>query len=348
MIHIPHSRPCFGADYQHAVRHVLQSNIVAQGSETQRLEHDIQQHLGCTSVLAVDSGTSALMLAIRGLGQHKTGLRVGIPTYACASLLFAVKAAGAEPVFIDCNARLGLEEKQTQAIAQTLDMLVLVHPFGGVEPLAAGSFPCFVIEDIAQSVGATLDGKAVGSFGDVTIGSLYATKPWGGAYGGFIASNNADLLQLCTDMSDPDQADINNVYAGHHQLSDIHASLARQRIQDATQTMAQRQLWAEKYDALIAQTSATPIQNPSNTTSNDFRYIVRSQQPADAIITKLQALNIMATRPIQRPLHHSNSSITCAQADHAWQHCISLPLLSDMSPIEFQHLQQGIQQCFPS
>lgn len=347
-MHIPHSRPTFGTGYQHVVTQILKSSQVTQGDETQYLEHDIQQHLGNTAVLAVDSGTSALMLAIRGLSQNNSGIRVGIPSYACASLLFAVKAAGAEPIFIDCNAQLGLDESQVIEAVKTLDILVLVHPFGLVEPLVTTNFPCFVIEDIAQSVGATIDGKQVGTFGDVTIGSLHATKPWGGVYGGFIASNNADLVKLCASMTNPDQTDICSAYAGHHQLSNVHASLARQRIQDAPHAIEQRQFWAQKYDALLAHTSATPIQPSERASSNHFRYIVRSQKPAETTIANLQTLNIIAARPVQQPLHHSNPAITCPQAEKVWEHCISLPLLSDMSAAEFQYIQQGIQQCFHS
>jgi len=344
-MHIPHSRPTFGKAFEHAANTLIQSGFLAQGSQTKVLEHSIQSFLQQRHVLAVDSGTSALMLAIRCLTQHKTHARVGIPSYACASLLFAVKAAGAQPIFMDCDASLCLEKEQALKTAKTLDVLVLVHPFGMVEPLVEEDFTCPVIEDIAQSVGATLHGKAAGTFGDLSIGSLYATKPWGGAYGGFITSQDLTLIETIKPMSNPDHADIHQVYAGHHQLSDLHAVIAIERLKVAESTQTQRQHWAYMYDKLLKNASATIIGAQPNTTSNYFRYIIRVDSHAADIIKKFQTFGIDASHPILKPLHLSEESHVCPQASQAWQNCVSLPMLADMNQKEFEHMQYGIEQC---
>jgi dTDP-4-amino-4,6-dideoxygalactose transaminase len=288
------------------------------------------------------------MLAIRALTQGKTRPRIGIPAFACASLWFAVKAAQAEPVLMDCNADLTLETDQAYQTAQSLDVLVLVHPFGMVEPLAAETFACPVIEDIAQSVGATLHGKPVGTFADVCIGSLYATKPWGGAYGGFIASHQHNIIQDCHTMINPDHADLAQDYVGHHQLSNIHAALAQQRITQAEQACEQRKHWAAAYDGLMANVDAMPIHTTENSTGNHFRYIVRCQQEVTPIIQAFRDLGIAASRPVQQPLHHADAQASCPQAQSAWQHCLSLPILADMNQEEFKWMQQGIQTCLLS
>ena len=345
---IPHSRPVFDAPYQDAVKDIIATGKLAEGAETRALEFVISSALHMPHVLAVDSGTSALMLAIRALAQGQLNPRVGIPAYACASLLFAVKAAGAEPVFMDCNASFTLNADQARDTAKTLDVLVLVHPFGLVEPLAAQTFPCPVIEDIAQSVGATLHHQPVGSFADVCIGSHYATKPWGGAYGGFISSNNAALIETCESMINPDQASLQAYYVGHHQLSNVHAALANVRISQAGEEQQQRRQWAGKYDVLFAGVDATPIKSCEDSVGNDFRYIIRSSQQASAIIQQLRELGIGASRPVQHPLHHSNAPTICPQANDAWQHGVSIPLLADMNGAEWALMQQGIQSCFHS
>ena len=349
MLHIPHSRPTFSQSFQDAVQAVVASGKLAQGETTKTLEHDIKQLLSIKSVLAVDSGTSALMLAIRALTHNKIGARVGIPSYTCASLLFAVKAAGAMPVFMDCTVDLTLDAKQAHNTAKTLDVLVLVHPFGMVEPLAADAFPCSVIEDIAQSVGATLHGKPVGSFADICIGSHYATKPWGGAYGGFIASHDEVFTSTCQTMINPDVANLSAAYVGHHQLSNIHAALATQRLSCSAQEAKQRKLWAEKYDAAFSNVStATPIHTSTNSTSNHFRYLVRCEHDAELVLGHFHQLGIAASRPVQQCLHHSQSPSSCPQAEQAWQSCISIPLLADMNDAEWALMQQGIQTCFHS
>ena len=348
MLHIPHSRPTFSQSFQDAVQAIVVSGQLAQGETTKTLEHDIKPLLNLNNVLAIDSGTSALMLAIRALTNNKIGARIGISTYACASLLFAVKAAGATPVFMDCTVDLTLDAEQAHNTAKTLDVLVLVHPFGMIEPLVTDVFPCPVIEDIAQSAGATLHDKPVGSFTDVCIGSHYATKPWGGAYGGFIASQNSGYIHTCQTMINPDSANLSSEYVGHHQLSNIHAALATQRLQSAQEDSKRRQHWAQKYDVLLANTTATPIQSCADSSSNAFRYIVRCEQDAGQVIANFRQLGIAANRPVQQCLHHSQPNLSCPQAEQAWQSCVSIPLLADMNDAEWALMQQGIQTCFHS
>ncbi len=348
---IPHSRPVFAAGVADVCNDVLAEQILACGKHTQALEQQVGQALGLPNTLAVNAGTSALMLAIRALSKGKTNPRVGIPSYVCASLWFAVKAAGAKPVLMDCNADFTLDAEQARDMSNTLDMLVLVHPFGMVEPLAAETFACPVIEDIAQSVGATFNEQKVGTFADVCIGSLYATKPWGGAYGGFIASKHAELIAQCGVMINPDGSNLEATYVGHHLLSNVHAALASHRIQHAEHEQKQRQAWAMKYDALLAefaeQGKASPIHSVAHSQGNAFRYLVHCAVDIAPIIQAFQSLGIAAARPVQQPLHQ-NDEQALPQAKHAWQHTLSLPLLADMSNDEFTLMQQGIRTCFTS
>ncbi|MDQ7002363.1 MAG: DegT/DnrJ/EryC1/StrS family aminotransferase [Ghiorsea sp.] len=342
-MHIPHSRPHFGQPFEDASQAVIHSGFLAQGKATAALEEYLQSQLAGQAVLAVDSGTSALMLAIRGLAKGKKYARIGIPAYACASLLFAVKNAGGIPVFMDCNQDLCLDKEAAMRAAKTLDILILVHPFGMVEPLVNAHFGCPVIEDLAQSAGAKWQGKSLGTFADVSIGSFYATKPWGGAYGGFVSSKDKTLITSIAKMTNPDQAGLQQDYAGHHQLSNLHATLAQVRLTHADSETQQRQAWITKYDSILKNYAVTPVRGIQG---NAFRYISRSEQSAAHVIQTLQGLGIVAMRPVQQPLHHVINGQPCPQADAAWQYCISLPLLHDMNEQEFLWLQQGLATCF--
>ena len=348
MIKIPHSRPSFGTEFEATALAVIQSGMTAQGAETNKLEQQISTQLSHRTVLATDSGTSALMLLIRHLTHGKTPARIGIPSFACTSLLYAVRAVGATPVFLDCDEQLCLEKEGLFETAQTLDALVLVHPFGMVEPLAQEQFPCPVIEDIAQSAGAILHGQPVGTFTDYAIGSLYATKPWGGAYGGFIAAKDANQIDAIRRMTNPDQDDLTLAYAGHHQLSNLHAVLATQRIEKSISETTERADLAARYNEILQDLAATPIHSHSESKGNHFRYIIRCENDAEPVIQKLQAMGIDARKPIQAPLHHSDQQSICPHAETMWQRCISLPMLTTMSSLEFAHMQQGMKQCLPS
>ncbi len=344
---IPHSRPLFDKPFSEAAQSVVSSGHTASAKQVAHLEQAIIQQIKGADGVAVDSGTSALMLAIRALftnfSTHNTTARIGIPAYACASLLFAVRAAGCTPVCMDCKHDLRLDENKAWDIAPSLDAIILVHPFGMIEPLVKEDWPCPVIEDIAQAAGAMLDGKAVGSFGDVTIASFYATKPWGGAYGGMVLGSQ----ELCTQiraMSNPDASDFTQAYVGHHQLSDIHASLVLCRLASYEQEMQQRQknmLWLDTH---LPQAYRQSINDRK--VGNAFRYIIRVNGHADSMIQHLRKHGVGATKPVQQPINLATGEV-CEGASQAWKDCISLPLLPSMSNDEHKQYEGGLKICFP-
>lgn len=338
---IPHSRPIFGPPFSESVQSVIASGHVASGVQANLLEQTIIQYIGCHDAVAVDSGTSALMLAIRSLSTQKSIKYIGIPAYACASLLFAVRAAGCTPIYMDCNHDLRLDERKAWDIAAKLDAVILVHPFGMIEPMVKETWPCPVIEDIAQAAGATLDGKPVGSFADIAIASFYATKPWGGAYGGMVVAGQ-DICAQVRAMSNPDTAEFAQNYVGHHQLSDIHASLALSRFACSEKEAAQRKQQLQWLDEHLPLSYVESISNRA--TGNAFRYIIRTQANADTTIQHLREHGIGACKPVQQPLNFATGEV-CEGASQAWKDCVSLPLLPTMSTDEYKQYEHGLKSC---
>jgi dTDP-4-amino-4,6-dideoxygalactose transaminase len=336
---IPHSRPRFGPAFEVALLEVLRSGQVVMGDQAASLESAVAMRLSQVRAVVTDSGTSALMLALRAMHMQGQIRRVGIPAYVCGSVPYAVRAAGLEPVAMDCGEDLRLHAGAlTQA--KHLDAVVLVHPFGMVEPLAAASWPCPVIEDVAQSVGAELDGRPVGSFGTLAIGSFHATKPWGGAYGGFVAGSDMAMLEAVCTMRDPDRADAWPGYAGHHQLSDLHAAMVLVRLGWAADERTHRRLLAERLDPWLAALGAEPLAGRHE--GNHFRYIVRIPGRAQQAIALLRAHGIGAMPPVPRLWEAGD----CAGARRAMADCVSLPLLADMAEQEVKQLRDGLPYAF--
>ena len=339
---IPHSRPLFNTTFEAAVQAVVTSGHTAMGEQARLLEQTVIQQIGCQNAVAVDSGSSAIMLAIRALAMQKNIQYIGIPAYACASLLFAVRAAGCTPVCMDCTPDLRLDMDKAWALSSQLDAVVLVHPFGMLEPMVKESWHCPVIEDIAQAAGATLDGKPAGSFGDIAITSFYATKPWGGAYGGMVMASTKHCEQI-RHMCNPDTDDFSQGYVGHHQLSDVHASLALCRLQGFQAEMQQRKQHMQWLDEHLPSSYVQSI--PHRSDGNAFRYIIRTHGEAEKHIQNLRKHGIAACQPVQKPLHLATGEV-CNGAQQAWQDCISLPLLPTMTTDEYQQYEKGLKACF--
>jgi dTDP-4-amino-4,6-dideoxygalactose transaminase len=339
---IPHSRPRFGPAFEAALLEVLHAGQVVMGERAGRLELEVASHLAQPQAVATDSGSSALMLVLRAMQMHGALRRVGIPAYVCSSVPYAVRAAGAEPVAMDCGEDLRLLPGEAQRQAAELDAVVLVHPFGMVEPLAAETWPCPVIEDVAQAAGAELNGRPVGSFGTFAIGSFHATKPWGGAYGGFVAGDEAATLTAIRTMSDPDRSDRWPGYAGHHQLSDVHAAMALVRIDWAADESTQRQRLALRLDEWFAGLAVEPLAGRHD--GNHFRYIARTSGGAEQAIGMLQAHGVGAMRPV--PALWMPEAEAPAGALAAFQDCVSVPLLADMTELELRIMKEALGHAF--
>jgi len=338
---IPHSRPVFGPAFIEATRRVINSGQLAAGPECEALEHEVADSIGIAHAAAVDSGSSALMLALHALKADRDIQRVGVPAYACRAILYAVRAAGMSPVCMDCSDDLRLDAVRVREMADGLDAVILVHPFGMIESMMAEPWPCPVIEDIAQSAGGRLDGRMLGGFGDVSVASFYATKPWGGACGGMVMSRNPGVCARVRRMCCADTADVMLPYAGNHQLSDIHAALARIRLSLADEERERRMLLSKTYDEWFSRLKARPVAREAS--CNHYRYIVRVDD-ASHVLDALRSHGVGAARPVEVPLSRLTGQ-TCHGAETAWQQCISLPLLTDISKDELKCMKKAVAAC---
>jgi len=323
------------------VADVVLSGHTARGPVSESLEDRIAGLTGMRYAAAVDSGSSALMLAMFSLMSRAPLKKVGIPAYACRALLHAVRACGAEPVFMDCAPDLRLDAAQAEALSSQLDAVILVHPFGMIEPLVKESWPCPVIEDIAQAAGGSFGGRPLGSFGDISIASFYATKPWGGAYGGMLMSNDQQMVEQACRMRHADSADVSLAYAGNHQLSDVHAALAMGRLDHAERECDKRTQLAARYDQWLAGKKARTIACGEG--ANHYRYIVRVEN-ADQAIATLHAAGVGAAHPVDKPLSGLLGEL-CKGTETARHECVSLPLLTDLSEEEEKIMFQALTTC---
>lgn len=339
---IPHSRPVFGKTFSDALIRVVESGHVAMGDEALLLEREVARRIQKACAVAVDSGTSAITLALRALAAAGGGNRVGIPAYTCSSVLYAVLAAGFEPVCMDCGEDLRLIPEQALKQAASLDAVIIVHPFGMVEPMAAEAWPCPVIEDIAQAAGAELNGRPVGSFGDVTIASFYATKPWGGAYGGMVASDDHALCEVIKAMRDPDGAVQLQDYAGHHQLSDLHAGMVNARLESVADEQSTREALAHVMDGWFDGEPVVPVAGIHK--GNHYRYLIRTAGEAESFINRLMHHGVSAARPVATPISRL-LGVDSPGAEKAWLDVVSLPMLADISEAELEQLREAVEAC---
>lgn len=191
-----------------AFNRVLSRGWFVLGPEVVAFEAQFAQYVGVAKSVSLANGTDALELALRAVGVGKGDL---VATVANAGMYTttALIAIGAEPFFIDVDqaSRTTTLHECERALTSGVKAVVVTHLYGRATPdiraiaelCARHNVP--LVEDCAQAHGAKLDGKMVGSFGDIACFSFYPTKNLGAlGDGGAIATNNVQLAEKVTRM----------------------------------------------------------------------------------------------------------------------------------------------------
>lgn len=195
---IPISVVQMGEDVEASVLSVIRSGVIAQGPMVKRLEDEFAAMIGVDHVVAVNNGTTALIAALQVL-DLEPGDEVVTSPFTFVATLNAILQAGATARFADISTtdfNMSADAVRT-VLGPRTKVLLPVHLYGQAADMAAlapmaDEHGLRLVEDAAQSHGATLGGRSVGSWG-IGCFSLYATKNLTSGEGGLISTNDADV-----------------------------------------------------------------------------------------------------------------------------------------------------------
>lgn len=189
-----------GQDIEKEVLKVLSSGKYILADNVQKLEKDFAAYNGVNHAIGVASGTDALHLALRALdvGPGDEVITVGFTFIATVE---AISYVGATPVFVDINPdtfNLDISELEKKITPKT-KAIIPVHLYGQPVDMdsvikIAQKYNLFVVEDCAQSIGATYKGKKTGSIGDIGCFSFFPTKNLGTFGDGGMITTNSDYI----------------------------------------------------------------------------------------------------------------------------------------------------------
>lgn len=194
-------RPMIGDEERDAVVEVMSSPQLVHGPRAKAFEAAFAAWLGPdVHATTVSSCTAGLHLAYMHLGIG-AGDEVIVPAQTHVATAHAVEITGARPVFVDCVRETGNidVEAMAQAITPRTRAISVVHFLGLPVDMVrvmevARRHDLFVIEDCALAIGASLDGRACGLWGDVGVFSFYPVKHMTTAEGGMVVSRHADVV----------------------------------------------------------------------------------------------------------------------------------------------------------
>ena len=324
---ILHSRPTIDENDILAVSGVLRSGNIAQGSVVEKFEQELAGYIGVKEGVATSSGTAALHLALLALNITRKDT-VAMPSYVCTAVLNAVNYVGALPLLIDTHPDTfhmdvgDLKRKLTPQVK----VIIVPHSFGlaaDLEEIIALGIP--LVEDCAQSIGATYKDKLTGSFGDISIFSFYATKMITTGEGGMVVSNAEELSRRIRDLRDYDNKG-NYVTRYNYKMTDFQASLGLSQLKRLNHFIEIRRSIAQKYNSELKNFCSLPANHGNDSQHIYYRYTVKLRHDAESFLKLSREKGINCERPVFKPLHRYLDLSGFTNTDNVWEKAVSIPI----------------------
>jgi len=324
---IPHSRPTIDETDILAVASVLHSGNIAQGSAVEKFEQELAGYIGVKGGVATSSGTAALHLAL--LALDITGKdTVALPSYVCTAVLNAVHYVGSSPLLIDIHPdtfNMDVEDLKRRLTPQ-VKAIIIPHTFGlaaDLEEIMALGIP--VIEDCAQSIGATYRNKLTGSFGNMSIFSFYATKMITTGEGGMVVSNSEEFLGKIRDLRDYDNRE-NYVTRYNYKMTDFQASLGLSQLKKLNHFIEIRRKIAQRYNIELKNLCSLPVSHKNDSKHIYYRYTIKLRRDVESFLKLSKEKGINCERPVFKPLHRYMNLSGFTNTDSVWEKAVSIPI----------------------
>ena len=342
---IPIASPIIGSREVEAVTKVLRSASLAQGAEVFAFEEEFSQFVGNRTCVAVNSGTSALHLALLSLGIGP-GDEVIVPSFTFAATANSVRLAGAVPVFVDIDDSFCIDPIAARnAITDRTAAIMPVHLYGQPAEMLqltelARDNNLLIIEDAAQAHLATHQLGPVGALGDAAAFSFYPTKNMTSGEGGMIVFKepaNARTAQLLRNQG-MERRYANEIVGFNLRMTDIHAAIGRVQLSQLETWTSKRQ---ENADFMTRNLENVVAPSARKGSSHVFhQYTIRvNAQIRDALSEGLLAEGVGNAVYYPTPVHRLPSYGLCErcpdpshpcsalpETDRASQECLSLPV----------------------
>lgn len=342
---IRHSKPMVNKNELAKLSDILISGNHTTKETVKKFEKKLSCFIGVKEGIAINSGTSALHIALLCLNIKKID-EIIIPSFVCTALLNAINYIGAKPILADIDSDtfnisyssvLKKMTKRTKAI-------IIPHMFGlpiNIKPFL--KLGIFVIEDCAQSLGAKIDNHMTGSQGQISIFSFYATKLISTGYGGMLVSSSEEILKNARDLLDVDEKD-NYKLRYNYNMTDFQAALGISQLSRLDEFIKKRKEIASSYNNRFNQSL---IRLPIEKNNIYYRYIICVDKNIDSIISTFNTRGIEIKKPVFKPLHqylNLNKKYFPATED-AFKKCISLPIYPSLEERERKKIEDILCSC---
>lgn len=340
-----------------AVAGVIDSGQFILGEETDRFETEFAAFCGARFAVGVNSGTDALILALKCLGIGP-GDEVITPPNSYLASASCVALVGATPKFADVREDLNFDPAAVaRAITPRTRAIIPVHLTGKPAPMRelmeiARQHRLEIVEDAAQAVGAKLDGKGVGTFGRIGCFSLHPLKNLSACGdAGMLITDDENFYaraRLLRNHGQPNRNDCTE-FSMVSRLDSVQAAILRVKLRHLDQITARRRANAEHYRRRLA--GCTRLQCPSDAPEEFSVYhtfVVRADL-RDQLVRHLDERGIGTAIHYPAPIHlmevgrkmghqRGDFPVTESLADRI----LSLPVYPELSTADINEVADAI------
>jgi len=342
-----------------AVAGVLESTQFVLGPEVEAFENEFAALCNARHGVAVNSGTSALHLALIAAGVGPGDEVITVP-FTFVATVAAIRYAGATPVFVDIDpVTFTMDPAGIQrAITPRTKALLPVHLYGqpaDMDPILAVARRngLTVIEDAAQAHAAAYKGRQVGSLGDLACFSFYPGKNLG-AYGegGIVIAQDAALARKLRMLRDWGQQErYHHVVQGfNYRMDGIQGAILRVKLRHLEAWTEARRAHAARYDMQLAGSGvATPSARPD--ARHVFHIYAVRVHDREALRQRLQTDGIATGLHYPIPVHlqpaHADLGYRLGNFPHAERaaaEVLSLPLYPELTVEQIDHVASAVRR----
>jgi perosamine synthetase len=361
MSFIPINRPIIGEEEKKAVMEVVSSGMLVNasyegGAQVRAFEGKAKKLLGVKHVVAVNSGTAALHTALMAMGVG-AGDEVVVPSFTFLATANVVLACGAKPVFVDIREDYNMDPAAfRRAVTRKTKAVIPVHIYGypadmdEVREIAAAR-SIRVVEDAAESLGATYKGVQTGKLSDAGCFSLYATKVITSGEGGAISTDDdelADLLRLVRNHGQVHGYDSKHL-GFNYRLPEMSAALASVQMDRLEGFLKARERNA-KYlmERLSGVKGVKFTQDAKDRTHVFYLYTLHLRKNRDRVAKALSGVGIGAAVYWPTPVHRTPLYTKLGYAkkklprtEDAARRVLSLPVYPGLSSEDLERVADG-------
>lgn len=334
-------------EIQVAIHRVLEKQHFILGPEVKGLEAEIAEYCGCKYGVGVASGTDALILGLRACGIGP-GDEVVVPSFSFIATADAVSALGATPIFADIEPdTFNIDPSRVEPlITARTRAIVPVHLYGQMADMGplvelARAHKLKIIEDTAQALGATYNGKRAASFGHVGCISFFPSKNLGGyGDGGMVVTNSEEVYRhlLSLRAHGSTRKYFSEEQGWNSRLDELQAAVLRVKLGHLEQWSRQRRAVADRYDALLSSVSEVVIPARSGLGDHVFhQYTIRIPR-RDLAQKRLaeQGVSTMVYYPVPIHLQPIYASLgyepgSLPVTEEACREALSLPMFPELA-----------------